>query len=339
MVSRLQINLPDAEREALGRVGLAGLKAMASLHGTPSAKTMAAMTGVRDHLLHIDLDLESLEPLPPQELARRLIAIDSDPQWRERILRGMTLIAMFDGDPSADHLRLLSDTARAFGVDDAPVATYRRTMGKRLMLLRLDIARRSFLGAAVKTTLRQEGLPGALAIAKVLLGQEDKAMASRYRALAEYPEGSFGRAYADFILRNGFNFPGEVGGPPPPAMLHDCCHVLGGYGTTAKEEGGVVGFQAGFEKLDPFDVLMFVMAEFELGIGTSPYIPGEKNLLDPEYIFAGIEHGTHVNTDLLTDMNPWDYFADPLVDVRQRFNVLPRGREPEFADDVVEQGD
>ena len=27
---------------------------------------------------------------------------------------------------------------------------------------------------------------------------------------------------------------------------------------------------------------------------------------------------------------PWDHFADPLELVRQRFNVLPRGREPEW---------
>lgn len=35
-----------------------------------------------------------------------------------------------------------------------------------------------------------------------------------------------------------------------------------------------MGFQAGFEHLDPFDVVMFAMAEFELGIGASPFIPG-----------------------------------------------------------------
>lgn len=332
MITDMRIDLPAAKREALGRVGLSGLMAMACLKGTPSPKTMAAIAGVRDYILHVDLDLESLEPLAPQELARQLVAIDDDPQWRERILRGMTLIAMFDGEPSAAHLQLLRDTAAAFGVDDAPVATYRRTMGERLAMLRLDIARRSFIEPAFGATLRQEGFRGLLATFKVILGKEDKAMARRYRALTEYPEGSFGRAYADFILRSGFSFPGEVGGPPPPVMRHDCCHVLGGYGTTPAEEGGVVGFQAGFENLDPFNVLMFVMAEFELGIGTSPYIPGEKNRLDPERVFAGIEHGLQVNTDLLADINPWDYFAEPLEAVRARFNVVPRGREAEFPD-------
>ncbi|MEO0377469.1 MAG: TerB family tellurite resistance protein [Cyanobacteria bacterium P01_A01_bin.17] len=330
MVIDMQIDLPDSEREALGRVALAGLMTVARLEGDPSPKKMAAIVSVRDYLLHIDVDLESLETLQPEELAQQLIAINDDPQWRERVLRGMTLVAMFDGEPSEVYLRLLSDMAKAFQVDDSPVTTYRKTMGDRLAILRLDIVRRSFMSQAIKTNFRQEGLRGVLATAKVILGQEDKAMASRYRALLEYPEGSFGKAYADFILRNGFSFPGEVGGPPPPVMHHDCCHVLGGYGTTPNEEGGVVGFQAGFEKLDPFDVLMFIMAEFELGIGTSPYIPGEKDKLDPEYIFAGIDHGCHVNTDLISGINPWDYFAEPLEEVRRRFNILPRGREPEY---------
>ena len=49
----------------------------------------------------------------------------------------------------------------------------------------------------------------------------------------------------DFIHRNRFQYPGEVGGPPPPVMRHDVCHVLGGYGTTASEECGVLGHSFG----------------------------------------------------------------------------------------------
>ena len=33
----------------------------------------------------------------------------------------------------------------------------------------------------------------------------------------------------------------------PPVFKTDCCHVLGGSGTTAAEEGEVVVFQAGFQ--------------------------------------------------------------------------------------------
>ena len=33
-------------------------------------------------------------------------------------------------------------------------------------------------------------------------------------------------------------------------------------------------------------VIMFVMAEFELGIGVCPFIPGEWRQLDPDRLFA-----------------------------------------------------
>ena len=308
---------------------------IARCDGEPSAKALAAIRGVRDHLIHLDLDLEALPSIQPAALAEAVRSADPDPQWRERILRGMALVALFDGDPSAGQLQLLEEAAAALEVDAAPVRTFRQLMHERLAMVRLDIGRRGFIASAAKATLEQEGVRGALGVARVLLGQGDGAMAERYRALRAYPAGSFGRAYADFIDRNHFGFPGEVGGPPPPVMHHDCCHVLGGYGTTAAEEGAVLGFQAGFERVDPFYVLMFALAEFELGIGATPFIPGERGALDVERLFAGIEHGAQVTVDLIAGIDPWDHFADPLDAVRQRFNVLPRGRAPEWPEPIM----
>ena len=72
------------------------------------------------------------------------------------------------------------------------------------------------------------------------------------------------------------------------------------------------------------------MAEFELGIGVSPFIPGEWRQLDPDRIFAGLEHGSHVSCNLMKDIDPWSHFADPLEDVRQRFSITARGRAPDY---------
>ena len=329
MVINVQATLPDDQRQAIGKAGLAALMTMARLRGTPSAKAMAAIRGVRDHLLHLDLALETLPDIDPEALAARVNGVNPDPQWRERILRGMTLVALFDGTPTQQQLDLLERTAQSLNVDPGPVRTFQQVMEHQAWLVRLDVARRGFIPQAFKAMWRQEGLSAALASARVLLGQEDRAMAERYRQLRSYPEGSFGLAYANFIDRNGFQFPGEHGGPPPPVMHHDCCHVLGGYGTTPAEEGAVLGFQAGFEKVDPFYLLMFALAEFELGIGASPFVPAGRGQLDVDRIFAGLEHGSHVSVDLLAGIDPWDHFAAPLEQVRQRFNVLPRGRAPE----------
>ena len=45
----------------------------------------------------------------------------------------------------------------------------------------------------------------------------------------------------------------------------------------------MVGFQAGFERADPFDVLMFALAEFELGFGVSLFIAGQQGGREPEW--------------------------------------------------------
>ena len=310
---------------------------IARVHGEPSQRALAGIRAIRDHLLKVDLDLESLPSMAPEAIASAIRGCDPDPQWRERILRGMTLVALFDGAPSQECLQLLNQTAAAFGVGGQPVRTYRNVMEKHLLVLRFDILRRGFLRPAVAATLRDGGLPAFLATLKTLSGHEDKGMLKRFEGLRDYPAGSFGKAYADFITRNAFDFPGKPGGPPPPVFRHDCCHVLGGYGTTAAEEGGVIGFQAGFERLDPFDVIMFVMAEFELGIGISPFIPGEWHQLDPDRVFAGVEHGSHVSSDLIADIDPWEHFADPIEIVRQRFSIPLRGRQPEYPDPAVIQ--
>lgn len=313
-------------REAIARAGLASLKAIASVGGTPSDRALSVMRAVRDHLMRVDVDLDALAPITPAELATAV----PEPEWRERILRGMTVLALMDGEPNPARLDLLAAASMTLGIEATPVQAFRHVLEQRFALVRIDLARRSFVRHAAKGYVRNEGARGALDTLAGLLGVEDKALAARYHQLDDFPEATFGRAYADFIARNRFSYPGEVGGPPPPVMRHDCCHVLGGYGTTPQEECAVVAFQAGFEKADPFFILLFALAQFELGIGASPFLPGMKSQADPDSIFAGLEHGSHVTRDLIGDVawNPWDHFREPIEVVRETLSIRPRGREP-----------
>lgn len=319
---------PPERREPIARAGLAMLKAVASADGQPSARASGFMRAVRDHLLRVDVDLDALAPSTPAVLA----AAVPEAEWRERILRGMTLLALVDGEPTPARLALLDETARTLGIDAAPVRTFGQMLRERFVLVHVDIARRSFIRQAAKGYVHVEGPRALFELAEGLLSHADATLAARYHQLDTYPAGTFGRAYADFILRNGFSYPGELGGPPAPVMRHDCCHVLGGYGTTPSEECAVVSFQAGFEKADPFYVIMFALAQFELGIGASPFLPGMKHQADPATMLAALEHGSHVNRDLIGDptWDPWEHFATPLDALRQTLAIPPRGREPEY---------
>lgn len=321
---------PDDRREALATAALSGLLAMARTGGAASERALSFMRALRDHLMHVDVDLESLVPATPGELA----AAVPEEEWRERILRGMTLVALLDGEPTRARVELLDATAAAFEIDAAPVRTFRELLEDRIRLVHIDLARRSFIRQAAKAYVQDSGARGILDIARSALGKQDAALAARYHELDTYPEDTFGRAYADFIARNEFSYPGEIGGPPPPVMRHDCCHVLGGYGTTPAEECAVVSFQAGFEKADPFFVMLFALAQFEIGIGASPFLPGMKGEADPARMIVALEHGTHVNTDLIGDpaFDPWKEFARPLEDVRATYAIPPRGRPPEYPD-------
>ncbi len=319
---------PADRRVAIATAGLSGLLAISRMDGETSERALSFMRAIRDHLMRVEVDLETLKPGTPAALAKAV----PEAEWRERILRGMTLIAMVDGEPSPARLALLDETATAFEIDAAPVQTFRELLKQRIQMIHIDIARRSFVRQAAKAYIKDEGSHAVLDIAKGLLGKTDTALAERYHTLDTYPKETFGRAYADFIGRNGFSYPGELGGPPPPVMRHDCCHVLGGYGTTPAEECAVVSFQAGFEKADPFFVILFALAQFEIGVGASPFLPGMKGQADPARMFAGLEHGTHVNTDLIGDaaFDPWKEFSRSLEDVRATYAIPPRGRAPEY---------
>ena len=314
------------------RAGLASLKTIAGAGGPISERARSFMRALRDHLLRVDVDLDSLEPIDAEELAK----VVPETEWRERILRGMTLISLLDGPPTPERLAILEQTAAALEIDEAPVRAFRELVEKRVRMVQIDIARRGFVRDAAKAYVKGEGARGIFEIAEGVLGHEDTKLAERYHRLDSFPEGSFGRAYADFIALNGFSYPGERGGPPPPVMRHDCCHVLGGYGTTPEEECAVLSFQAGFEKADPFFVMLFGIAQFEIGIGASPFLPGMTGQADPERMFAALEHGTQVEIDLIGDpaFDPWEEFDQPLAEVRAKFGIPPRGREPEYPDDL-----
>jgi len=311
---------------ATARSALAALLGVAQFcAGGPEIDPAERLTieAIRDHLAHQpDLDLDGLSPLTPEALAEQV----SDPIWRERILRGMTVVALMDGQLSEERLSYLRRAARSLGVGEVVVNTYANLVHERMALVRLDMARRGFLVGAVRDFLGRGRLEAAMQLARYVLKQSDPALAARYRALGDLPEGTLGHAYIQFIESNGFSVPGEPGGPPPPIARHDCMHVLGGYGTSPAEEGGVAGLQAGMSRSsDPFFSILLVLAEFQLGRSVVPIETGQhQHDLDPAVLFHGLERGLQMNRNLIGD---WDLFADaavPLEELRLRYGIPPR---------------
>ena len=313
--------------EHTARCGLAALLGVAQLctadGGAIDPVERRTIEAIRDHLAHQpSLDLDTLTPLSPEELAEQV----TEPIWRERILRGMTVVALMEGELGEERLNYLRRAAKALAVGGEVVNTYANLAHERMALVRLDMARRGFVGGAVRDYVKRGRLDAAMQLARYALKQEDPTLAARYRALGQLPEGTLGQAYIQFIDANGFSVPGEPGGPPPPIARHDCIHVLGGYGTSAAEEGGVAGFQAGMSRdTDPFFSILLVLAEFQLGRSVVPIETGaHQQELDPAVLFEGVERGLQVNRNLIGDWDPFEDAAVPLVELRSRYGIPER---------------
>jgi tellurite resistance protein len=304
----------------VANAGLRALNAVAGADGTVHQLERELLSSVQRHILGTEVDVSALEPITPEQLAADV----AEPMFRERIIGGCVLMALIDGEPSKAELELVEAYAKALDVSMSVLTNLKRLTKDRLLIARFDIARRSFIGQKIKERLANEGVRGLANVFKAMrLGDEQ--MAARYQKLESLPDGTLGREYARFIRDSGFAFPGEEDGAPEVILFHDCTHVLGGYGTAPIEEVQVASFSAAFRKEDPFAIVLFVVAQFHLGLQVTPSAPGEKLVVEPELMMKAIARGAQVNTDLSDNWDPWQGdFEVQLEELRRRYNIPPR---------------
>ena len=313
----MQLDVPPP---AVAHAGLRALKTVALADGTLHELEAGLIATVQRLLLGTAHELDALTSITPDELA----SIVPPGIFRERILRGCVLVALSDGDASLAEERVLGGFADALAIDPAPLTDFRRILADRLKVLRLDVARRSFIGKRIGQHVANKGVRGMVEVALTFQGHEVPSLANRYRSLSTYPKGTLGRSYADFIAKNQFAFPGEAHGAPEPIVFHDCVHVLAGYDTTAEEEVLAAAFQAGFQRYDPFFSLLFVICQFHLGIEISPIAGVETMKMRPETMLAAFVRGTACAVDLSDGWDPWSAFARPVDELRAEYRIAPR---------------
>lgn len=304
----------------VAHAGLRALKTVCLTDGVISPLEASFLDGVQRHIMGSTFDLEALAPITGEELARAV----PPGELRERIVGGMVIASCIDGDASPAAMAVVEGLARALDVAPAILATGRHLAADRLMLARIDIGRRALPGFKIAGVLREEGLPGLIKQILPMLGVANAQTAARYRALGDAPAGTLGRGYFDFITDNQFSFPGEKHAGPEIIVAHDVLHVLGGYGTTAEEEVQVAAFQAGCHDEDQFHALLFVIAQFHLGISMTPVSTAERGKADPELMVKALARGAKIPRDMWSDFHPWDHFARPLDEVRRELNIEPR---------------
>ncbi|MDG2336177.1 MAG: hypothetical protein P8Q97_18380 [Myxococcota bacterium] len=303
----------------IARMGLRGMKMVVNADGEFHSLERGLMNAVQKNILGTEFDLDDLEDITPRELAEGLPEV-----FQEQFFNGCLIAALIDGEASISEGALLDEYSSEFGIKSPELKNFHRAIDHHLLLFRFDVARRSFLGQRLKKRVQEEGIRGITSLVRGLVKSHEPKLADRYRSLESRAEGTLGRSYFEFVRNNQFSLPGEVGGPPEPIVFHDCLHVLAEYETSPLEETQIASFQAGLLREQPMFGLFFMLAQFQLGIQVTPITGAESNQVDPELMIKALVRGTHVNRDLTTNWDPWDDFDEPIVDLRHKYNILPR---------------
>ena len=263
---------------------------------------------------------EQLALITPADLAREF----PDPQLRQQLVQGLIVMSLIDGKANAQEADLVEEFAGALEVSAPEVKDLQHVLKGEMFQLRLDLARRFWLGDKVKDIWNTEGLRGIYKFMRGMIGQyEDTALAGRYQALEHYPAGSLGRAYWEYCQANGFALPGEKGRAAEPILFHDCAHVLSGYGTEPEGEVQVACFSAGFQRRDPWLFVFFVLLQFHVGVRMTPITKARTGFFDPAKALIAIRRGAAMNVDLNNGWDYWTVMGEQVEELRRRYNIFP----------------
>lgn len=316
-------------QEELG-FGLRALKTVAEVDGALHSGERGVI-GAAQAMFGDARDIDGLEPITPEQLAEGM----PSPATRRQLLGGMIVTCMADGEVNEEEAALIAAFARALDIEDSAVANLRRIAKGHNLRARLDIIRRHWALRKIKEMAAEQGMGVyARAILGMLRIREDRETIERYRAFEAYPAGSLGRAYFDYMIENGFSFPGESGAPPEAMVFHDMTHILSGYGTTPEGEICAATFSAGYSTREVYNWFMFVLSQFQLGLPTAPGVPPERMKLDPLRMLIAFRRGAAMNIDINEGWDFWQVIEEPVDALRERYNILPESHFAQQLGDI-----
>ena len=312
----MKFQIPPAE---VVPFGMRAMKTIALADGELDATERALMTAALT-LFGVSLDIDSLAPITPSALAAAI----SDPMIRWQLCHGLIVMALADGKASDKEWIQVQAFANALEVESESFGTLHKLAEGHFWRARMDVARHFFAREKVAARVKQDGVSWlAKSLASLVGITENKTVADKYRSLEGYPRNSLGRRYFEFIRGNGFQFPGELGGPPEPIVLHDISHTLGGYGTDPEGELQVIGFHAGYRKANPFTWIFFGLMQFHMGVQVGVLAKGETGHFNPELMLKAIARGAAMNIDLTEQWDPWPVMDRDIDELRTEYGIAP----------------
>jgi hypothetical protein len=299
-------------------VFVAGLLGAIDVDDGPTDEQLAVLHAFVIHLWkRPDVNLATLTPLLPAEVANRLPADDARLRFCEMV---MTL-ELCRHPQSAAQVARAEEYATALGVTGVAIESTRTALeqGAEHAAADLERAYGDILPEVSERSLRDRYLK---------LDAPDPALAAQLRALADLPDGSLGREYLAFYERNGFALPGDDVHLPAHYVNHDMNHVITGYEPTAAGEIARSGFlvAANASRRNWLEFLL-TLSIHESGVLTHGEIHAKFATLSRPGVSDLLAEGFDRGRQCAVDLSQVDHLAiagESLGAVRERFNVVPR---------------
>jgi hypothetical protein len=268
-----------------------------------------------------------LEPIDFDEVSSRI----PDPVFRRQLVGAAVALGLTIHPPVPAVATRTQELAEALGVDEPMLGAFERSLEGHRFWMMADYARQSWATNEVKQEVKARGIRAfAEQIPRMRShGPDDEEMIARFAELASYPEGSWGRAVADFYARHRWPLPGEAGSVPFLTTYHDWVHVASGYEASPIGELQVSAFMCAQMPEDTaLSVLFFAWSIYESGMLKVPLSPGAVGTMsadpqNPHQVADALRRGSESGVDLL-DLDHWAHARRPLVEIREEFNVGPK---------------
>lgn len=261
------------------------------------------------------------DPLPihPQEVAI------GGAHPRKRLVQLSALAVLLSRPVRPDSLDFLRALAAQLQVHDPVIDVIGAIVAGRPLKARL-LATRRMMRVLLKEAWLGEGVAGVLRLfgAMVFKAAVNRDLMVRYKQLGLLPEGTLGREYWKFMVKQGFNFPGEPAGIPASISYHDVAHVLAQHEATPMGEIQQASFQGGNRREDGFFFVQMAVVHFHQGVVITPATPATVDLFEPDQVLWAIHRGARCNVDMTHQWDYWPLMALPLDEARQRVELLPR---------------
>ncbi len=321
---RSRIAMTPEHGELLARGVLGGL----AVPGYPTPIQCEVIRQVARHFAGVDLDVTTLDPLD----ARAIAAMGLDDFVRRRLVQCVVGLELL-GDPTPELARHVRQYARRLDVEEPMVNAARRVADGQLALMYADIQRNSYYTEEAEDEILRGHLWRLLrskfAYSNVVAS---RAIERKWAALADMPDGSLGRAVAEFYRIHHFPLPGALRGIGEVGAQHDFVHVLADYPPTPEGEIDVFAFIAS-AMWDPKGFVQLVMTLGLFQNSTITHVAGKKvaiarsGTLEDAGAAARFGDALHRGALCRVDALGIDHFAiadRPLDALRDEFAIPPR---------------